>query len=300
MNKAGNKMKGIILAITGAVFWGGSGVSAQYIMQEKGVETSWLVSVRILFAGILILCYLYGTEKRQVFAILKNKKDLLGTFIFSFFGVILLQYSFFKAIEVSNAATATILQYLSPIFIVIYLIFESKKIPSKMSMLSIALSLFGTALLVTKGDFTTLSMSPMGLFWGLGAGLFGAFYIIQPRKLMATYGTTTIIGWGMLMGGLMYQLYHPVWKDVPKLDGVTIALISFIVVFGTIFSYICLLKSTRYIPAQFSSLLTSFEPLSSALFSFLFLNAIILPIEILSMGIIIFSVFLLSRSQDNE
>ncbi|HCM88801.1 MULTISPECIES: DMT family transporter [Vagococcus] len=300
MNKKGNKMKGIILAITGAIFWGGSGVSAQYIMQEKGVETSWLVSVRILFAGILILCYLYTTEKKQVFAILKNKKDLFGAFIFSFFGVILLQFSFFKAIEVSNAATATILQYLSPIFIVIYLMFESKKIPSKMSVISILLSLFGTALLVTKGDFTTLSMSPMGLFWGLCAGLFGAFYIIQPRNLMAKYGTTTIIGWGMLMGGLLYQFYHPVWKDVPKLDVTTISLISFIVVFGTIFSYICLLKSTRYIPAQFSSLLTSFEPLSSALFSSLFLNVIILPIEILSMGIIIFSVFLLSRNQESE
>lgn len=298
MNKSENKVKGISLAIIGAVFWGGSGVCAQYIMEYKNVETSWLVSVRMLLSGILILCYLYTKEKTQLFSILKEPRDTVKAFIFSLFGVIFLQYSFFKAIEVSNAATATILQYLSPIFIVLFFIFESHKLPNKLSLLSILLSLFGTALLVTKGDFTTLSISPMGLFWGLCAGIFGAFYIIQPRKIMSKYGTTTIIGWGMLMGGLIYQFYHPIWKGVPDLDLVTVLMISFIVVFGTIFSYICLLKSTRYIPAQFSSLLTSFEPLSSALFSSLFLGVVILPIEVISMLIIIFSVFLLSRNSD--
>lgn len=298
MNKVGNKTKGILLAILGAIFWGGSGVCAQYIMQNKGASTGWLVSVRMLFAGILILFYLYFSQKNKLFTILKNKKDMLSTLIFSVFGVIFLQYAFFAAIQVSNAATATILQYLSPIFIVIYFIFESKKIPNVMSMISIALSLFGTALLVTKGDFGTLSISVLGLFWGLMAGFFGAFYIIQPRRIMAKYGTTTIIGWGMFFGGLLFQLYHPIWKDVPELDLQTFGLVCFIVVFGTILSYICLLKSTRYIPAQFSSLLTSFEPLSSALFSSLFLGVVILPIEIISMVIIIFSVFLLSRNSD--
>ncbi|MFC6346788.1 DMT family transporter [Vagococcus carniphilus] len=298
MNKVGNKTKGILLAIIGAIFWGGSGVCAQYIMQNKGASTGWLVSVRMLFAGILILFYLYFSQKNKLFTILKNKKDMLSTLIFSVFGVIFLQYAFFAAIKVSNAATATILQYLSPIFIVIYFIFESKKIPNVMSMISIALSLFGTALLVTKGDFGTLSISVLGLFWGLMAGFFGAFYIIQPRRIMAKYGTTTIIGWGMFFGGLLFQLYHPIWKDVPELDLQTFGLVCFIVVFGTILSYICLLKSTRYIPAQFSSLLTSFEPLSSALFSSLFLGVVILPIEIISMVIIIFSVFLLSRNSD--
>lgn len=298
MNKVGNKSKGILLAIIGAIFWGGSGVCAQYIMQNKGASTGWLVSVRMLFAGILILFYLYFSQKNKLFTILKNKKDMLSTLIFSVFGVIFLQYAFFAAIQVSNAATATILQYLSPIFIVIYFIFESKKIPNVMSMISIALSLFGTALLVTKGDFGTLSISVLGLFWGLMAGFFGAFYIIQPRRIMAKYGTTTIIGWGMFFGGLLFQLYHPIWKDVPELDLQTFGLVCFIVVFGTILSYICLLKSTRYIPAQFSSLLTSFEPLSSALFSSLFLGVVILPIEIISMVIIIFSVFLLSRNSD--
>lgn len=298
MNKEANKGKGIALAIIGSIFWGGSGVCAQYIMQTKGVESSWLVSVRMITASILILSYLFLKNKSNTFQLLKNKKDFFSIIIFSILGIILLQYSFFRAIESSNAATATILQYLSPIFIVIFFVLETKKVPSKISLISIGLSLFGTALLVTKGNFSTLSISSTGLFWGLIAGIMGAAYIIQPRRLMAKYGTIVVLGWGMLFGGIMFQFYHPFWKDLPKLDGITILMICYIVLFGTVLSYLCLLQSTRYIPAQYSSLLTSFEPLSSALFSSLFLGTIILPIEIVSMFIIIFAVFLLSRNGD--
>lgn len=300
MNKVGNKVKGISLAIIGAIFWGGSGVSAEYLMENKGITSAWLVSVRMLFAGLVILSYLILKNKRQAFSLLKDKKNRWGIFFFSFFGVILLQYSFFRAIEASNAATATILQYLSPIFIVIFFIFESKKIPNKMSLFSIFLSLIGTALLVTKGNLSSLSISVSGLFWGLMAGILGAFYIIQPRRMMAEFGTIAVTGWGMFFGGLMFQVYHPIFKAAPKIDGESFLLLVYIVLFGTVFSYLCLLHSTRFIPAQFSSLLTSFEPLSSAWFSSLFLGSIILSIEIVSMFIIIFAVFLLSRNGEIE
>lgn len=300
MNKMNHKMRGIMLAITGAIFWGGSGVCAEYIMQTKGISSSWLVSVRMLSAGTIILSYLFAKDGKKAFDLLRTRKNRLNILVFSLVGVVLLQFSFFKAIESSNAATATILQYLSPIFIVIFFIIESKKIPNKMSVFSIVLSLVGTALLVTKGDLTSLSISTEGLFWGLMAGVLGAVYIIQPRKIMSEFGTIAVTGWGMLIGGLIFQLYHPVFKDVPSLDMTSLLLISYIVVFGTVFSYICLLHSTRFIPAQFSSLLTSFEPLSSALFSSLFLGSVILPIEVVSMLIIIFAVFLLSRNGDME
>ena len=300
MERFGNKYKGITLAITGSVFWGASGVSAEYLMQRVGISTSWLVSTRMLLAGIIILSYLLIKKKETAFDLFKEKKDVISILIFSLVGIICLQFSFFKAIETSNAATATILQYLSPIFIVIYYMSESKKIPSKMSLFSITLSVIGTAVLVTKGDVNSLSISPSGLFWGIMAGVIGAVYIIQPRRIMAKFGTIAVTGWGMMIGGMIFQLYHPIFRNVPNLDGLSFLLLIVIIIFGTVLSYICLLQSTRYIPAQFSSLLTSFEPLSSALFSSLFLGLVILPIEIIGMAVIIFSVFLLSRNGDIE
>lgn len=295
MEKRSSKLKGMILAILGGVFWGASGVVAEYLMTTKHVSASWLVAVKMIAAGFLILMYQMGKGNKDSLSPLKSKTELIQLIIFSVLGVLGLQYSFFKAIQVSNAATATILQYLSPILLVVYFIIEKKELPNKLSVVSIVLSLLGTFLLVTKGNLNELAISPNGLFWGLLSAFFGAFYIIQPRKLMAKYGTTLIIGWGMLIGGMSFQVYQPIWQDVPTFTPGVLLGILVIVIIGTVFSYICLLKSTEYIPPQFSSLLTSFEPLSSALFSVLFLGLVLKPIEIVSMLLIIFAVFLLSR-----
>lgn len=295
MEKRSSKLKGMILAILGGVFWGASGVVAEYLMTTKHVSASWLVAVKMIVAGFLILMYQMGKGNKDSLSPLKNKTELIQLIIFSVLGVLGLQYSFFKAIQVSNAATATILQYLSPILLVVYFTIEKKELPNKSSVVSIVLSLLGTFLLVTKGNLNELAMSPNGLFWGLLSAFLGAFYIIQPRKLMAKYGTTLIIGWGMLIGGVSFQVYQPIWQDVPTFTPGVLLGILVIVIIGTVFSYICLLKSTEYIPPQFSSLLTSFEPLSSALFSVLFLGLVLKPIEIVSMLLIIFAVFLLSR-----
>lgn len=295
MKKGSSKLKGMILAIMGGVFWGASGVVAEYLMSSKHISASWLVGIKMMVAGCLILLYQIGKGNKDSLSPLKDKQELIQLIIFSVLGVLGLQYSFFKAIQVSNASTATILQYLSPILLVIFFIIEKRELPNKLSLVSIGISLVGTFLLVTKGNINELAISPIGLFWGLLSAFLGAFYIIQPRKLMEKYGTTLIIGWGMLIGGLAFQVYQPVWRDVPTMTPGVLLGILVIVIIGTVFSYICLLKSTEYIPPQFSSLLTSFEPLSSALFSVLFLGLVLKPIEIISMFLIIFSVFLLSR-----
>lgn len=251
----------------------------------------------MVVAGCLILLYQMAKGNKNTLNPLKNKKELFQLIIFSVLGVLGLQFSFFKAIQVSNAATATILQYLSPILLVVYFIVEKKELPNKLSLFSIFLSLVGTFLLVTKGNINELAISSEGLFWGLFSAFLGAFYIVQPRKLMEKYGTTLIIGWGMLIGGLAFQIYQPIWHNVPTFTPIVVTGVLVIVIIGTVFSYICLLKSTEYIPPQFSSLLTSFEPLSSAIFSMLFLGLVLSPIEMVSMLIIILAVFLLSRSE---
>lgn len=51
-----------------------------------------------------------------------------------------------------------------------------------------------------KGIILTLTG---GCFWGLLAALFLAVYTIQPAELLSYYDTTMVIGWGMLIGGLL-------------------------------------------------------------------------------------------------
>lgn len=61
-----------------------------------------------------------GTAKNSVFSIWKTRYTAVQLVIFSVIGMVGLQYTFVKTIEVSDAIVATLLQFLAPIFIILY------------------------------------------------------------------------------------------------------------------------------------------------------------------------------------
>lgn len=81
-------------------------------------------------------------------------------------GTLTVQFTFLVTIEKSNAATGTILQFLSPTVIVTWFALTRKKLPGVFVCAAILTSLAGTFLLVTHGNPTSLSISPTALIWG--------------------------------------------------------------------------------------------------------------------------------------
>ena len=69
LQKNGEKSKmvtGTIVTIAGGILWGVSGVCGQYMFQNKGVTAPWLVSVRLVVAGLLMLCYYFLTDRADI------------------------------------------------------------------------------------------------------------------------------------------------------------------------------------------------------------------------------------------
>ena len=171
----GSSKKGMLNVLIAAVLWGSSGVCAQYIMQQSQMSSPFLTMTRLLFAGLilLMLSFVHGDK---IFRVLQNRKDAVSLLIFSLFGALTVQYTFLMTIEKSNAATATVLQFLSPTIIVAWFALARKTRPRPLVLAAIGTSLAGTFLLVTHGNPTTLSISPAALFWGVASAFAAAFY----------------------------------------------------------------------------------------------------------------------------
>src|SRR5699024_4987763 len=109
----GSTRKGMLNVLIAAVLWGSSGVCAQYIMEQSQMSSQFLTMTRLIFAGfiLLTLSFFHGDK---VFSIVKNHKDAISLLIFSVLGALTVQLTFLLTIEKSNAATATVLQFLSP------------------------------------------------------------------------------------------------------------------------------------------------------------------------------------------
>ncbi|WP_281234015.1 DMT family transporter [Flavobacterium gelatinilyticum] len=99
-------LKGFVLAIMAAIFWGISGTFGQFLFQERGVNVEWLITVRMLVSGIILLIYARFYEKAAVFKIWYSKKDVIQLLVFSIAGMLSVQYTYFAAIKHSNAGNS--------------------------------------------------------------------------------------------------------------------------------------------------------------------------------------------------
>ena len=112
-------LKGVILIVLAAACWGLGGVAGQYLFQHHQVDAVWLVMVRQIVAGMLFLLYTAVVVKQNIFAILKE--HFLSLLSFSFVGILGAQLGFYYTISLCNAATATVLQYSAPVWVMIYI-----------------------------------------------------------------------------------------------------------------------------------------------------------------------------------
>lgn len=111
--------RGTICTMTGAVLWGFSGACGQYLFTNYQVDSGWLTAVRMLTAGVLLTLFIFVKQRARAVGIWKNRRDAAQVVIFAICGLLFCQYAYLTAISYSNAGTATVLQYLGPVLIMI-------------------------------------------------------------------------------------------------------------------------------------------------------------------------------------
>ena len=175
------------------------------------------------------------------------------------------------------------LQYVCPVGILIYSCIKDKVAPTLGEIVSIILAIGGTFLIATHGQLDQLSMTPAGLFWGLFSALTYALYIILPIALIKKWGSSLVIGVGMVIAGLVALPFTGVLQaNIPTSLDFLLAFAGIILI-GTVFAYTAFLKGASLIGPVKSSLLASIEPISAVFFAFLIMNEQFYPIDFLGM-----------------
>lgn len=289
--------KGMFCAILGAVFWGLSGVCGEYLLNHRHVDTMWVITNRMFYAGILLLIWITAKKGKKVLNAVNDKKDVLRLFVFAFFGLFICQATFYITIYHTNAGTATILQYLGPTMILIYYSIIKRQWPQKKECIAILLSIAGTYMISTHMDPSQLAISPEGLFWGIlsAAGL--ASYNIISIPLTDKHGVMPIVGWGFFIGGFFTVLFTGNWGFPTDFTIEDYLAIGFVVVFGTVLPFTIYLYGVRLIGAVRASIVSCFEPVAAILFSFLCLNTTFHLFDLIGAAVILSSIILLSRKK---
>lgn len=294
------RLKGVLMIVIGAMLWGATGPLMEWLLSETPLTVPFLLTIRLTVAGILLLLFLQIGLKKKVSTIWKQKIWLKQLFIFSIFGMLGLQYSFVATIDASNAIVATLLQFLAPIFVVLYVSLSMRKFPPRYQVLGIAGTLVGLFLLLTNALFDTLLVSTKALIWGVTVGLSFAFYTLYPARLMKEWGVLVVVGWGMFLGGMLLGIGTGVWRSpewVLLKDGTMIILLTLLILFGTA-AFVLFLSSMKYISPVETSVLSSIEPLTAMLISVVMFGATLGMWQVIGIVIMLVCVTWLSVAGD--
>ena len=291
---------GIILTLLGATLWGVSGTSVQFVGNFRNMNLEWLLTMRLITAGLLTVLYGWIRQGNAIFNVFRNWRDTLGLVIFGVFGMALCQYTYFRSIVIAGAGIATVLQYLAPSMIIIYLLVRYGKRPSTGEIISVILALVGTICLMGNNGFSFESFRSDVLFWGLLSAVGVAVYSVSPVRLLATYGTIPIVGFGMLLSGLVAAALFQQPHSYATWDVWTVVGCFNVVFLGTIVSFNAYLEGIKRIGAVSGSILSSIEPISAAFFGWALLGNQFNWVGILGMAMIIATVIIIALEKRGQ
>lgn len=291
---------GIILTLLGATLWGVSGTSVQFVGNFRHMNLEWLLTMRLITAGLLTVLYGWIRQGNAIFNVFRNWRDTLGLIVFGVFGMALCQYTYFRSIVIAGAGIATVLQYLAPSMIIIYLLVRYGKRPSTGEIISVILALAGTICLMGNNGFSFESFRSDVLFWGLLSAVGVAVYSVSPVRLLATYGTIPIVGFGMLLSGLVAAVLFHQPHSYATWDVWTVVGCFNVVFLGTIVSFNAYLEGVKRIGAVPGSILSSIEPISAAFFGWALLGNQFNWVGILGMAMIIATVIIIALEKRGQ
>lgn len=297
MKTRDTKVLGTIMALAGGICWGFSGCCGQFLFEQKEIQAPWLVTVRLFFAGILLILFGFILNGKANLAIFKHKRDRVHLMAFAIFGITFCQYTYFMAIQASNAGTATVLQYLSPVLILLVVCFKGKRLPKGLELGAIGLSLAGTFIIGTHGDIHTFHITGEALSWGLLAAVSSMIYTMIPGGMILKYDIYQVLGFGMLMGGIVMGIFVRPWTYRPVWDAGTAAALGGVVVVGTALAFGLFLQGVSLIGPLRGSIMGSVEPVSAVIISVFWLGTSFALADFIGFALILGAVSVLTFAQ---
>lgn len=294
MDKGKNTFFGVLITILGGCLWGFSGACGQFLFQYKGVTSKWLVPVRLVTAGCIMLAWFIIKDKKKAFRIWKKRRNAVDILIYGIAGLMLCQYTYFATIELSNAGTATVLQYIAPVIIMILVCAMEKRAPKPVEVIALLLAVSGIVLIATHGNIRRLAISSSALCMGLLSACTVVIYNLQPKSLLIQFPSAYLLAWAMTIGGVVLSLIFRPWEYSYKSDAGLVLAMAAIIVLGTMVAFTLYMKGVQMIGPSKASLYACVEPIAATLLSAVWLKVPFMAMDFVGFALIITTILILA------
>jgi drug/metabolite transporter, DME family len=220
--------------------------------------------------------------------VLLPKADLIRCLVLGVLGVAASNYFYYLAIQKTNVATAIILQYTAPVWVLLYMVVRRLQRATVQRMASVGLAVIGCALVIGIIGGGRLRLDPVGVGSALLAAFSFAFYNVGGHGLLAKYDRWRVLVWALLGAAACWIVINPPWKVVAEhyspaqwlfLAGFSVT--SVLVPFSLYFAGLQHLDATRAIVTS------CLEPVFSILITAAALGEVVRPLQAVGIAVVL-------------
>lgn len=276
-DRQGTMLAGTICALVGASLWGFSGACAQLLYANPAITPEFVTAVRALLTAVALGAFALVRHRSAFLGLLGERRSWPPLAAYAF-GLFASQVAYAFSIKATNAGTATVLQSLFMVIVLVLSCLKARRLPRAVDFLGLVCALTGTWLIATGGEIAGLVVPLDGLGWGLANAAAVALYIVAPQRLYDRWGSMPVIAAGMVLNSLMAIA---LWLVTSASGGFSIPVLGLeewlvlvlgVALAGTAAAYALYLYGVSVVGSVRGSLLGAVEPVSAMALAFLWLS----------------------------
>lgn len=301
-----SQLIGIAMYLVAAFLFAFNGVLSKTAI-EVGLSPLNLTQLRNGGAMIILVVAVLVTNPR---AFKITRAELPFLIIYGVLAFTVVQFLYFFTISRLPVGIGTLLIFLAPVLVAMWIKFGRKSDVSNRIWIAVALTLLGLAMVAEI--WTGLDFDVLGVIAGIVTAVALALYWILGESGQQKRDALSLTMWGFVFATITWSIISPWWNypwDVlgrtaaPMLDGwpglPVWLLMVWGIVPGTVIPFLLVLGSLRRIGAQRAGLVGTTEPLWAAIIALLLLGEVLTPIQALGGLIVLGGIVVAETSRTN-
>ena len=230
---------------------------------------------------------------------------LVQFFLLGILGLAASNYFYYLAIEKTTVATAIVLQYVAPVWVLLYMLARRLQHPTLLRISGVILAVAGCALavgeLAAQRGFpwialTGVRFSAIGVVAAELAAISFAFYNVYGQHLVQVYPRWTVLVYSLLGASVFWIVLNPPWKIVAQhysggqwIFMLVFSITSMLIPFSLYFAGLQHLDPTRAIVTA------CLEPVWAILLTALILQEFVSPTQVVGIVVVLLATILVQR-----
>lgn len=211
----GNSLRGFLYIGAATFFWGFSATLGRAAftgrllpsLEIRGVNPVILSQCRTGFSFVAVALWLIS--RRGVNALRVQRRDLAKLILLGLAGLAVSNYFYYLAIQRTNVATAIIVQYTAPIWVLLYMVVRGAERLTASKMGTVLLAITGIALVIGIFRRGGIQLDVIGVGAALVASFSFAYYNVAGHYLLERYDRWMVLLYATLAATLFWIIVNP-------------------------------------------------------------------------------------------